>query len=107
MNIALITGSAGLIGSESVEFFAGKFDLIVGIDNNMRQYFFGADASTEWNKNRIEEVIPNYRHYAADIRDYTALEKIFAEYAVSHNRPLLRQKGYRLCSVSSQYWSHG
>ena len=80
MNIALITGSAGLIGSESVEFFAGKFDLIVGIDNNMRQYFFGADTSTEWNKNRIEEVIPNYRHYAADIRDYTALEKIFAEY---------------------------
>jgi CDP-paratose 2-epimerase len=80
MNIVLITGSAGLIGSESVEFFTGKFDLIVGIDNNMRQYFFGADASTEWNKNRIEEVIPNYRHYAADIRDYTALEKIFAEY---------------------------
>jgi CDP-paratose 2-epimerase len=80
MNIALITGSAGLIGSESVEFFTSKFDRIIGVDNNMRQYFFGADASTEWNKNRIEDTISNYTHYAADIRDYAALEKIFAEY---------------------------
>src|SRR5205809_710230 len=80
MNIVLITGSAGLIGSESVEFFADKFDLIIGIDNNMRQYFFGADASTEWNKNRIEKAITNYKHYAADIRSYESLEKIFAEY---------------------------
>jgi CDP-paratose 2-epimerase len=80
MNIALITGSAGLIGSESVEFFADKFDLIVGIDNNMRQYFFGADASTEWNKNRIEKAIDNYKHYAADIRNYESLKEIFAEY---------------------------
>lgn len=80
MNIALITGSAGLIGSESVEFFADKFDLVIGIDNNMRQYFFGADASTEWNRNRIEKVIPNYRHYNADIRDIDALGKIFIEY---------------------------
>lgn len=80
MNIVLITGSAGLIGSESVEFFCNKFDLVVGVDNNMRQYFFGADASTEWNKNRIEEAITNYRHYAADIRDIDALGKIFIEY---------------------------
>ena len=40
MKIALITGSGGLIGSESVAFFASKFDKIVGIDNDMRQYFF-------------------------------------------------------------------
>ena len=37
MNIALVTGSAGLIGSEAVKFFSDKFDLIIGIDNNMRQ----------------------------------------------------------------------
>jgi CDP-paratose 2-epimerase len=80
MNIALITGSAGLIGSESVEFFSGKFDLIVGIDNNMRQYFFGPDASTEWNKSRIQEVIPNYKHYVADIRNFDELGKIFMAY---------------------------
>ncbi|MCX6213662.1 MAG: NAD-dependent epimerase, partial [Spirosoma sp.] len=52
MKIALVTGSAGLIGSEAVAFFADKFDLIIGIDNNMRQYFFGTDGSTEWNRNR-------------------------------------------------------
>jgi len=80
MNIALITGSAGLIGSESVEFFSDKFDLVVGIDNNMRQYFFGADASTEWNKNRIEAEFSNYRHYTADIRDFETLGMIFREY---------------------------
>ena len=70
MDIVLITGSAGLIGSESVEFFADKFDLVVGIDNNMRAYFFGADASTKWNRERIEnevdltelvdEIVANY-----------------------------------------------
>jgi CDP-paratose 2-epimerase len=40
MKIALITGSGGLIGSEAVSFFADKFDLVIGIDNNLRQYFF-------------------------------------------------------------------
>ena len=80
MNIALVTGSAGLIGSESVEFFSDKFDRIIGIDNNMRKYFFGADASTEWNRNRIEELIPNYKHHDVDIRDYDSLENIFSEY---------------------------
>lgn len=41
MEVVIITGSSGLIGSESVNFFKDKFDLIVGIDNNMRAYFFG------------------------------------------------------------------
>ena len=80
MNIVLITGSAGLIGSESVEFFADKFDLVVGIDNNMRAYFFGADASTKWNKERIEKEVSNYKHYTADIRDHNALNEIFEKY---------------------------
>src|SRR6476659_9421489 len=80
MNIVLISGSAGLIGSESVEFFSDKFDLVVGIDNNMRAYFFGADASTKWNKERIEDEISNYKHYNADIRDNNALNEIFEKY---------------------------
>lgn len=80
MNIVLVTGSAGLIGSESVEFFADKFDLVVGVDNNMRAYFFGADASTKWNKERIEKEVSNYKHYTADIRDYNALLEIFEKY---------------------------
>lgn len=80
MNIALITGSAGLIGSETVEFLSSKFDLMVGIDNNMREEFFGADASTLWNKKRLEKEIENYRHYGADIRDESAIKRIYKEF---------------------------
>ncbi len=80
MKIALITGSAGLIGSESVSFFADKFDLIIGIDNNLRQYFFGKEASVDWNKKKLQEKFSNYKHYDADIREVKDLEKIFCEY---------------------------
>ncbi len=80
MNIALITGSAGLIGSEAVAFLSSKFDLIVGLDNNLRQYFFGAEASTDWNRNRLEQQFSNYKHHNADIREVSQLEVIFKEY---------------------------
>ena len=49
MSIVLITGSAGLIGSEAVRFFSDKNFQVVGIDNDMRRYFFGSDGSTAWN----------------------------------------------------------
>jgi CDP-paratose 2-epimerase len=80
MRVALVTGSAGLIGSEAVEFFSDRFDIIVGIDNNMREEFFGPDASILWNKERLEKEIKNYRHYAVDIRNKKAVEDIFTEY---------------------------
>ena len=80
MNVAIITGAAGLIGSESVAFFSNKFDLIIGIDNNLRQYFFGKEASTEWNKNRLTEAYANYEHHNIDIRNYNDLEVIFKTY---------------------------
>ena len=80
MKICLITGSAGLIGSEAVEFFAPKFDLIVGIDNDMRRYFFGEEASTDWNTARLTENYPNYKHFNIDIRDQDALKNVFQTY---------------------------
>ncbi|MGA1840745.1 MAG: NAD-dependent epimerase/dehydratase family protein [bacterium] len=80
MRVALITGSAGLIGSEAVEFFSKRFDLVVGIDNNMREEFFGPDASILWNKERLEKEIKNYRHYTVDIRNEKDVGGIFAEY---------------------------
>lgn len=80
MNIVVVTGSAGLIGSEAVKFFADKFDLIVGIDNDLRQYFFGKEASTDWNKNLIKETYSNYKHYNMDIRDNNLLEELFKNY---------------------------
>ena len=80
MNVSIITGSAGLIGNESVRFFSDKMDLIIGIDNDLRAYFFGKDASNEWNKNELKRIIPNYLHYSLDIRNYGDLQDIFAKY---------------------------
>ena len=80
MNLALVTGSSGLRGGESVEFFSSKFDLVIGIDNNLRSYFFGEDGSTIWNKTRLENKFSNFKSKNIDIRDYTTLEKVFAEY---------------------------
>ncbi len=80
MDIAVITGSAGLIGSESVSFFAEKGFEIVGIDNDMRRYFFGEEASTAWNIEQLKEKIPVYQHIFADIRDEKKMEGIFSKY---------------------------
>jgi len=80
MKVVVITGSGGLIGSESVEFFADKFDLVVGIDNDMRMQFFGKDASTSWNVQRLIEKHPNYIHKNADIRNPKEIGLIFQEY---------------------------
>ena len=80
MKIAIITGSGGLIGSESVSFFSKHFDKIIGIDNDMRSYFFGKEASTNWNVSRIKENVPNYIHHNIDIRNLADVEKIFNQY---------------------------
>ena len=80
MKIAIITGSSGLIGGEAVEFFQNKFDLIVGIDNDMRSYFFGNDSSTRWNKDRLESNYSNFQSRSVDIRDMPGLEALFLEF---------------------------
>lgn len=80
MKIAIITGSSGLIGSESVKFLSEKFDLVVGIDNNQRAYFFGNDASTENTKLKLKESVSNFEHYDIDIRNVKDLEEIFVKY---------------------------
>ena len=83
MQTIVVTGSAGLVGSEASKFFHKKGFRIVGIDNNMRLYFFGENASTEWNKKKLENELHGYSHYSIDIRDYGAIERIFAEYSSS------------------------
>lgn len=80
MAICIVTGSAGLIGSEACKFFHEKGFTIVGIDNDMRSYFFGQDASTNWNKLELEKKLKNYIHEACDIRDDKAIFKIFEKY---------------------------
>ena len=78
MSVAIITGSSGLVGSETVKFFHEKGLHVVGIDNDMRQYFFGADASTAWNTAQLEKTLPNFSHAGLDIRDQDEVFKLFA-----------------------------
>ncbi|HMN29183.1 MAG TPA: NAD-dependent epimerase/dehydratase family protein, partial [Caldilineaceae bacterium] len=81
MSTILITGSAGLIGSEAARFFARQGHTVVGIDNDLRRAFFGDEASTAWNLRQLREEIGSaYRHYAIDIRNSQALAQIFGEY---------------------------
>ncbi len=79
-SVCLVTGSSGLIGSESVEFFKDKFDTVVGIDNDMRAYFFGKGASTEWNANKLMNNIDNFEHHSIDIRNVEDLDQLFGKY---------------------------
>lgn len=82
MTAAIITGSAGLIGSEAARFFARQGFDIVGVDNDMRRTFFGDEASTAWNLSSLrEELGSRYRHYALDIRDAAAIERLFQKHA--------------------------
>ncbi len=81
MATALITGSAGLIGSESVHYFAAKGWRIIGIDNDMRAYFFGPRASTDWNRQLLEDRYGDqYLHHNLDIRDRPGVEQVFREH---------------------------
>lgn len=75
--VALVTGSAGLIGSEAVRFFSQKGFKIIGIDNDSRKYFFGPSASTSWNKNKLQKEIKDYMHFDIDIRNQKKVEDIF------------------------------
>ena len=77
MSIAIVTGSAGLIGSEAVRFFIDKGLDVIGIDNDMRAYFFGPEASTDWSQKHLCREFSNYQHENTDIRDYQKLEAIF------------------------------
>lgn len=77
--IVLITGSAGLIGSEAVRFFAEIGFKVIGIDNDARKYFFGPSASTIWNRNILKKEIKDYSHYQVDIRNQKKIEEIFKD----------------------------
>jgi CDP-paratose 2-epimerase len=76
----LITGSDGLIGSESVRYFSDLGFQILGIDNNSRKKFFGEEASVLWNRKELKKNIKNYTHFNQDIQNNKQIDKIFKEY---------------------------
>lgn len=80
MNTVLITGCGGLVGKESTEFFLSKGVRVIGIDNNMRKYFFGEDGSVNSSLNDLRKQ-NNFTLYPIDIRDYSGLENVFQEYS--------------------------
>ena len=77
MRTVIVTGSAGLIGSEAVKRFAKEGMRIVGIDNDMRAQFFGAEASTKKTRDDLIANVPRYEHYDLDIRDASAVAELF------------------------------
>jgi CDP-paratose 2-epimerase len=80
MSVAIVTGSSGLIGSETVKFFHGQGMDVVGIDNNLREYFFGSDGSTTWNASQLKNSLDHFRHENVDIRDEKAIFSLFSKY---------------------------
>jgi CDP-paratose 2-epimerase len=90
----LVTGSAGLIGSEAVEFFDGLGFAVDGVDNNMRADFFGPGGDTTWNRQRLEASCRRYTHHGLDIRDRDGVED------------LIRRGGYDLVLHAAAQPSH-
>src|SRR5262245_1513031 len=80
MTVAIVTGSAGLVGSEAVRFLHDQGLTVVGIDNHLRGYFFGADGSTQWNTELLLRELPAYRSEEIDVRDQPRIEGLFAHY---------------------------
>jgi len=81
MSVVIITGSTGLVGSESVEFFCKKGFDVIGIDNNLRSLFFGKEGSTNWIKKRLQKKYKKFKNHNIDIRNIDALKKIFKKYS--------------------------
>ncbi len=74
----LVTGSGGLIGSESVRFFSAKGAEVIGIDNNKRAYFFGPMGDISKNIESLS-TIESFSNFNIDITDRHALSKLFQE----------------------------
>ncbi|MFY9588075.1 MAG: NAD-dependent epimerase/dehydratase family protein [Actinomycetota bacterium] len=84
MTVAVITGSLGLVGSEAATHFAESGYDVVGIDNDLRGYFFGPEGSTKWNRARLDrELGAKYTHLDADVRDAAAIEELFRSHGAA------------------------
>ena len=80
MSVAVITGSAGLVGSEASRYFSEQGMDVVGIDNGMRKEFFGEEASTAWSRDGLIRDLPRYTHVEVDIRNFDRMSEVFKRY---------------------------
>jgi CDP-paratose 2-epimerase len=81
MGVAIVTGSGGLIGSESVRFFAEQGFDVIGLENDMRARFFGPSASTTPTSERLAREVEGFRWEQLDIRDADGVMALFARHA--------------------------
>jgi len=81
MTIAIVTGSGGLIGSATVRHFVSAGYDVVGIENDMRARFFGAEASTAHNTRELVDAYDTFHHVELDIRDREGVDALFARHA--------------------------
>lgn len=84
MKTAIVTGSGGLIGSQSVIRLMEEGWKVVGIENDMRSTFFGADASTRPTTDVLVDRFQEFESVELDIRDAKGVDRI-----LSDNRPSL------------------
>ncbi len=81
MSVVVVTGASGLIGSEAALFYGRAGCEVVGIDNDMRKYFFGPEGSTRWNRERVDKALGDrYTHYDTDIRSEEEIHDIFSKH---------------------------
>lgn len=81
MPVAIITGTGGLIGSESAAHFAREGLDVIGIENDMRAWFFGPEASTAATTERLEAELDGFRSVELDIRDADGVMGLFTRHA--------------------------
>ena len=79
MSVAIVTGAAGLIGSETCKRFHSEGLDVVGIDNDMRARFFGPEASTASTRRILQDTLESYRHHSLDVRDAEGIDRVWRD----------------------------
>ena len=75
----IVTGSTGLIGSATCEYYLNKKIDVLGIDNDLRSYFFGKEGSNKWKEKKLKKN-KYYKHFSIDIRNKIKINEIFKKY---------------------------
>ena len=75
----IVTGSTGLIGSATSEYYISKRINVLGIDNDLRRYFFGKEGSNKWKEKKLKKN-KYYNHFSIDIRNKSKINEIFKKY---------------------------